>query len=269
VGDLLAPNAPLPVPVIALNRSGSNTAAGENSLQFALAPEDEAAQLARLAFADGHRRALLVRPAGEWGTKMEHSLRDTWRRLGGSLAATATFSSRETQSSSLTAAMDLGASGQRAADLRRQLAQPIEISRRRREDIDSVFLLAPSAGDARSLKPLLAYHYAGSLPAYATSSANSDEGRVEENDLNGLTLVEMPRILSGASATGSLRGDGYERLSALGADACRLAGLGIQSFIAQGPILQGDTGFLSVNGQGQVERDLEPAVFDRGALRRR
>lgn len=266
VGDLLA-NPGLPVPVIALNRSGGDTAAGENSLQFALAPEDEAAQLARLAFADGHRRALLVRPAGEWGSKMTQPLHDTWLDLGGRIAATATYSSRDNHSDSLAAALDLDASRQRAASLRQRLSQPIEISGRRRADIDSIFLLAPGAGDARSLKPLLAYHYAGDLPAYATSSANSDEGRGEENDLNGLRLVEMPRILQGTGA--SLRGEGYGRLGALGADACRLAGLGMQPFAIEGPILQGDTGFLSVNGKGQVERDLEPAIFDRGVLRRR
>ncbi|MFN2328589.1 MAG: penicillin-binding protein activator [Chromatocurvus sp.] len=261
----------LPVPVIALNRADGEVAAGKNSLQFALAPEDEAAQIARLAFADGHRHALIVSPAGEWGTKMTRALSDSWTRLGGTIAASATPSSRENHSSSLAEALDLEASRQRGVALRRQLGQPIETSGRRRQDIDAVFLLAPSVADARSLKPLLAYHYAGDLPAYATSSANSDESRTRENDLNGLILVEMPQVLGRASQDeGSiLRGDGYERLGALGADACRLAALGMRSYDGQGPILQGETGFLSVNGQRQIERDLEPAVFDRGALRRR
>lgn len=268
VGELLTPGS-LAVPVIALNRLEREGAGIDNSLQFALAPEDEAAQVARLAFADGHRRALLVRPAGEWGARMETALTESWLQLGGQIAASATFSGRETHSSSLSAALDLDASRQRAAELRRQLAQSIEITGRRRGDIDSVFLLAPGAAEARSLKPLLAYHYAGSLPAYATSSANSDENRGEETDLNGLRLVEMPRILDGGNNNTPLRGQRYERLVALGADACRLATLGLVSHSRQGPLLQGETGFLSINGQGQIERDLQPAVFDRGVLRRR
>lgn len=261
----------LPVPVIALNRADGEAAASENSLQFALAPEDEAAQIARLAFTDGHRHALIVVPAGEWGAKMTQALSDSWTRLGGTIAASATPGSREAHSSSLAEALDLEASRQRGVALRRQLAQPIETSGRRRQDIDAVFLLAPTAADARSLKPLLAYHYAGDLPAYATSSANSDESRASENDLNGLIVVEMPQILGATRPrdSTSLRGDGYERLGALGADACRLAALGMRSYAGQGPILQGETGFLSVNAQRQIERDLEPAVFDRGALRRR
>ena len=268
VAELLAQGT-LPVPVIALNRLERDRTGIDNSLQFALAPEDEAAQLARLAFADGHRSALLVRPAGEWGTRMQTAFTESWLHLGGRIAASTTFSGRETHSSSLTAALDLDASRQRAAELRRQLAQPIEITGRRRKDIDSVFLLAPGAAEARSLKPLLAYHYAGSLPAYATSSANSDQGRSKESDLNGLRLVEMPSVLGGGNNNAPLRGQRYERLGALGADACRLAALDLRSHSRQGPLLQGETGFLSINAQGQIERDLQPAVFDRGVLRRR
>ena len=268
VAELLAPGT-LPVPVIALNRLERNGAGIDNGLQFALAPEDEAAQLARLAFADGHRSALLVRPAGEWGARMETALRESWLQLGGRIAASETFSGRETHSSSLSAVLDLDASRQRAAELRRQLAQPIEITARRRKDIDSVFLLAPGAAEARSLKPLLAYHYAGNLPAYATSSANSDQDGGKESDLNGLRLVEMPSVLSGGNNNAPLRGQRYARLGALGADACRLATLDLRSHSRPGPLLQGETGFLSINGQGQIERDLQPAVFDRGVLRRR
>lgn len=270
VTDLLTA-AELPVPVIALNRAEGEAAPSENSLQFALAPEDEAAQIARLAFADGHRHALIVRPAGDWGDKMARALNDSWTRLGGTIAAGAAPGSRESHSSSLAEALDLEASRQRGIALRRQLGQPIETSGRRRQDLDAVFLLAPAAADARSLKPLLAYHYAGDLPAYATSSANSEESRTRENDLNGLILVEMPRVLGPdrLRASTTLRGDAYQRLSALGADACRLAMLGMRPYAERGPILQGETGFLSVNDRRQVERALEPAVFDRGALRRR
>lgn len=261
----------LPVPVIALNRADDPADTGSNSVQFALAPDDEAAQIARLAFADGHRHALVVKPAGEWGSKMAQALEASWTRLGGTLAASATPGSREMHSSSLADALDLETSRQRAAALRRQLGQPIETSGRRRQDIDAVFLLVPGAADARSLKPLLAYHFAGDLPAYATSSANSDERPAPENDLNGLTLVEMPQVLGTSRSSNStrLRSDGYARLAALGADACRLAGLGTAAYANPGPLLQGDSGFLSMNERRQIERDLEPAVFDRGVLRRR
>ncbi|MFN2289103.1 MAG: penicillin-binding protein activator, partial [Chromatocurvus sp.] len=116
---------------------------------------------------------------------------------------------------------------------------------------------------------LLAYHYAGNLPAYATSSANSDQDGGKESDLNGLRLVEMPSVLSGGNNNAPLRGQRYARLGVLGADACRMATLDLRSHSRPGPLLQGETGFLSINGQGQIERDLQPAVFDRGVLRRR
>ena len=39
----------------------------------------------------------------------------------------------------------------------------VEFSPRRRQDIDSVFLLSGQPAEARSIKPLIAFHYAEDL----------------------------------------------------------------------------------------------------------
>ncbi|AQA19784.1 hypothetical protein BST95_17570 [Halioglobus japonicus] len=76
-----------PVPVLALNQMDGALPPGDSALiQFALAPEDEAAQIAEVAFGDAARRALLLRPAGAWGDKMEQALRERWQTLGAALA---------------------------------------------------------------------------------------------------------------------------------------------------------------------------------------
>jgi hypothetical protein len=273
VGTMLGADS-LPVPLLALNRGGDALPSPDDSLQFALAPEDEAKQLARLVYADGHRRILLVRPAGEWGDKMENALQDAWTALGGSVADRAVFSSRETQSTSLAEGLGLTASNRRAGELRRLLAPAVEFTGRRRDDIDAVVLLAPSTEEARSLRPLLAFHYAGGLPAYASSAANSAEIRGEERDLRDLVILEMPHILNltagdGTAATPGLRSDPYQRLQALGIDAFRLSLAGIRGREGGEPLLQGASGFLSLNALRQVERELVPAVFDRGGLQAR
>jgi len=190
------------VPVLALNRIDKALPPGDTALvQLALAPEDEARQIARLAFGKGARQALVIRPAGSWGNKMEQALRKQWLRLGGTVSATASYSSREDYSNSMSSAMKLPASEQRARGVRSMLATNIEFTARRRQDLDVVFLLSKSGVEARSLKPLLAYHYASDLPVYATSSIYRGVVDTRDRDLNGINLVEIPWLLGSSSGS--------------------------------------------------------------------
>ena len=263
--------AQLPVPVLALNRAGGPTPAA--GLQFALAPEDEAREIARRALGAGHRRALLLRPAGDWGDKVAAALRAAWTGGGGTVAATATFASRESHSDAIEQALHLDRSAARGAALRRLLDRGTVLAGRRREDIDVVFMLAPATEAAKSLKPLLAYHYAGDLPVYATSAANSAEVTAGDRDLAGLTVVELPWLLGeepalrAAIAGAGLRGAGLSRLQALGADAHRLA-LRHGALEPGGAlVIHGATGQLTVNRHGEIERSLPLATFGSGGLR--
>jgi outer membrane PBP1 activator LpoA protein len=264
----------LPVPLLALNRAGAATpSAAAGSIQFALAPEDEARQIARRAFAAGGRRALLLRPAGEWGDKMADSLVAAWEEAGGRLVASGSYGSRESYSQTVEEALDLDASAARARALRELLGTPLETAGRRRQDLDVVFMLAPGSEAAKSLKPLLAYHFAGDLPAYATSAANSAELRNGDRDLTGLRIVELPWLLGDGAlqrslaAAGDLRGGGLSRLQALGVDAYRLA-LRHGQLEPRGLLLiAGSTGYLHVNDRGEVVRELPLVEFASGGLR--
>jgi outer membrane PBP1 activator LpoA protein len=270
VAEVLA-QAELPVPVIALNRAdGPTPAAG---LQFALAPEDEAREIARRALGAGHRRALLLRPAGAWGDKVAAALRAVFTGGGGTIAATATFASRETHSDAIEQALHLDRSAARGSALRRLLDRGMVLSGRRREDLDVVFMLAPGTEAAKSLKPLLAYHYAGELPVYATSAANSAEVTAGDRDLTGLRLVELPWLLGEqpalreAIAGAELRGAGLSRLQALGVDAHRLALRHGELEPGGALVVHGATGRLTVNRRGEIERSLPLATFASGGLR--
>jgi outer membrane PBP1 activator LpoA protein len=122
------------VPVLALNRIDDSLPSGETALvQLALAPEDEAEQIAKLAFGHGARRALVIHPAGQWGNKMNTALSKQWQKLGGAVSSTATYSSRESYSSSISSALNLPTSEQRANDIRSMLATKIESTARRRQ----------------------------------------------------------------------------------------------------------------------------------------
>ena len=88
-----------------------------------------------------------------------------------------------------------------------------------------VFLLSEQPQQARSIKPLLAFHYAGDLPVYSTSqifSGRRDPQR--DRDLNGINIVEMPWLLTNDDPVYAavLAGGADEEMAdmhALGADA--------------------------------------------------
>lgn len=261
------------VPVLALNRIDRALPTGTTALvQLALAPEDEASQIAGLAFGQGARHALVIRPAGAWGNKMELALKRRWQQLGGEISTTASYSSREDHSASMSAALNIPSSERRARDIRSMLATKIEFTARRRQDLDVVFLLSKSGVEARSLKPLLDYHYASDLPVYATSNIYRGVADARDRDLNEIHLVETPWLLGANSETrtalagGRIDKNAYTRLNALGADAFLLQTRFPQLQAGEDMLMRGNTGLLSLNPQLHITRELLPATFDGGIL---
>jgi len=267
--------SPRPVPVLALNRVDEPVNQDVSALvQLSLAPEDDAERIAELAFGQGARRALVLRPAGSRGARLEDVLRQRWQALGGSIAATAGYSSPEAYSDQIKTALNLGASEQRAQDIRSMLATNIEFTARRRQDIDVVFLLADTPAEARSLKPLLAFHYAGTLPVYATSSIYSGLPDPRDRDLSGARLVELPWLLGShpslrvAIAAGGTGSDDFARLNALGADAWLLQSRFAQLQGGADTLIRGSTGLLRLDPGLRILREPQLATFDGSELTR-
>jgi len=241
-------------------------------VQLSLAPEDEAARIAELAFGQGARSALIIRPAGNWGGKVEQALLARWQVLGGTVGDSVSYSGRDEYSASVKSALGLPASEQRGRKVRDMLATNIEFTARRRQDFDVVFLLSRSGPEARSIKPLLAFHYAGDIPVYAMSSIYSGIPDARDRDLNGINLVETPWLLGANSqlrvaiAAGDTGSDNYTRLNALGADAFLLQSRFSQLRAGPDALLRGSTGLLSMDPQLRIQRELSLATFDEGVL---
>ena len=269
--DAMLSSAEATVPVLALNRP--EQAHGSAALlQLSLAPEDEARQLARVAFAEGKRRALLLRPAGVWGDRMERALREEWQALGGQLPAMARYDKASGYSNVVRDALALDASAERSRQLRTLFPRGLETSGRRRADLDAVFLLSKGSDAARALKPLLDYHYAGDLTAYALSTADSGSNeRGVNSDLNGLQLLAAPWRVSQAPLPGRENTDAnrFDALHALGTDAYHLARRWWRSGPEAGLHFQGLTARLASDGNGALQRELVLAEFNRGRLRQR
>ena len=261
----------LPVPVLSLNYPDQQPPQFINGFfQFGLAVEDEARQVARQAIQDGHNRALVVLPPQELSERSAQAFIDEWQKLGGIIVGKSLFTSQDRFSESVRSLMLINDSQSRMTLLQQQLGTKFEFTPRRRADIDMIFM-AVTPGQGRQIKPTLAFHYANTIPTYATSSIYSGEADpINNEDLNGVVFntlpwlfdTENPEKLSIAQNTKSSAV--YGRLHALGADAFHIYARLPQLKIAPQTRIYGATGSLHLLADGRIEREELWARFNNG-----
>ncbi|MBT8421384.1 MAG: penicillin-binding protein activator [Gammaproteobacteria bacterium] len=266
----------LPQPTLTLNHaadgiSGSELKAKTTSdasaplYQFTLAPESEAKQIAERARLDGHTRAAILTPETQWGQRMEDAFTATWQQLGGAVVDSQGFSENLEEISTSVQQL-VKNTGHR---------EPVS------EDDDSAhkgmdcILMAAFPREARQLLPQLKFHYAGDVPIYASSHIFSGiVDPVLDQDIDDVVFGDMPWVLQDSQDAATLRSavmaawpesaPKYLRYYALGIDAYRiiprLKGLRTRNFES----FKGETGELSVDSEGRVNRTLLWARIYRG-----
>ncbi|MEZ5458707.1 MAG: penicillin-binding protein activator [Steroidobacteraceae bacterium] len=263
---------------LALNYLPSDRAAPAGFYQYALSPEDDARLVARRILADGRRRGVALVPAGDWGPRVLTAFQDELLRGGGELLDSAEYEPAENDySAPIQSVLRLADSRGRAWRLGNALGTKLEFLPRRRGDIDFIFAPAPAA-TARLLRPQLRFHYAGDIPAYATSDSY-EPGLTANQDREGLLFPDMPWVLSDGpgveklrAATSAAFGDAARsrgKLYAFGHDAWLLAvalrnlgGTDIANLR-----IEGATGVISFDEQGRTRRELEWAQVRGGSAR--
>lgn len=284
VGPLLKPqvhvlqDATLPVPVLALNESestGPEPAAPYNPalFHFALSPEDEAGQMARLMWQRGMRRSLLLLPEDARGQRVEQAFRAVYEPLGGLVIAVGRYNPvKADHSGLLKRLLQVDASTQRKRALERLLRQKLEFDPRARDDVDAIFLFA-NAVQARQLRPQLKFHRGGHLPVFATSAVYQGQSNPEEDrDLNGVMFCDMPWLHGRGDAQPTRQalmrqlpeaGGSLGRFHALGLDVLPL--LSYLPWMREHPDfrLPGATGLLQLDGP-RIRRGLTCFRFRKG-----
>lgn len=271
----------LTVPVLTLNYTerAETTAPGEEDpeapkwlYQFGLAADDEARQVARRAFRDSHRRAMVLTPDRNWSRRSARAFSREWQTLEGEVLVDSQFTSAGDYSPVIQSALLIDQSQSRRQALQQLLGEPLEFEPRRRKDLDMIFLIAnPEQG--RQINPTLAFHYASDLPVYATShiytgAADSKSDR----DLNGVRFNTMPWLLNGQYPEKTLLEEHarvsaiYSRLHALGVDAFRLYPRLPQLERVPQARLYGATGALRMRPGGLLEREQVWAHFQGGQV---
>ena len=246
--DTLAAAQALKIPTLALNQTTDPGKSANNLYQFALDPETEATEVANKAKSRGFTRALMLAPKDATDQRRADAFRREWNRLGGTLVAEARFDPAAT-SPTETLGKILAKGG---AD----------------------FLFLDADGDqARKVYPAIRSR-AATLPVIAPAAVYSGAAdAARDKELDGLYFVASPWLL-GVDATEDplaraklKRGTSYLdtslglRLYAMGIDAYRLAPRLKELARQQAATFPGESGTLSIDGRGRVQRQLTLARF--------
>jgi uncharacterized protein len=262
------------VPALALNWVDEHFTLPAHMTQFALAPEEEAAAVARRALVDGHQRALVLAPDNDQGRRMARGFILAFQEGGGEVLDGQVFDPRSSDfSAEIRRLLLLDESLARHQRIQAALGRSLEYEPRRRQDADFLFLAARSP-EALLIRPQLRFHYATELPIYSTSLIY-EPGSAGSTDLDGVLFADMPwrvgvgdlKFMAQFRAFGSHALEQNGRLYAFGADAYRLVPLIYNRSERLASGVKALTGVLRIGeDDNRVQRELEWGRFWRGRV---
>ncbi|MFQ3322751.1 MAG: outer membrane PBP1 activator LpoA protein [Pseudomonadales bacterium] len=270
--EQLEKNASIDIQTLALNFT-DNILNNSNLSKLGLSANDDALLASKQALNADLDRALVIQSDKDWSIRAAKSFIDNWKQNEASVAIRTTFTDNATMSNTIKNALNLQHSEERTKYLQDVLGEFVESDPYRRKDIDMVFI-ATNSQEARSLKPILAFHFAGDLPVYATSQINNGENaQSKDMDLSGIYFGETPWAIAGDDRFNSeitnhiSRGGSYSKnLYALGMDAYYISQRMSLLNANNNYKLQGFTGALSRLSNGNIEREPSWASFSNGLI---
>lgn len=259
----------LPIPTLSLNYIYDAGYSPIGLYQFGLSINAEAQQLARLAHLDNHKRALIVGPKHGWTQRAADNFQQQWESDGGAVTARAYYNNKERKTSAsetIKKLFEIDLSHARFREIRNATAMKLEFEPRRRQDIDMILMLGKPQ-QARSTKPLFAFHYGADVPVYSTSQSHDfDATRRQNTDLKGLKFTDIPWLLGEQdeflnALSKSEQSSPYIRLYAMGIDCFNLYPRIKQLAHHKGSVFYGRTGTLSIQDNSTLIRHLALAQY--------
>ena len=269
----------LPVMTLALNRldapaSGKSYADNFSNpystdlIQFGLAPEDEARQIAHQGIINGETKALIISPGNEWGQRLASAFSNEWESLGGMILEQISYDPLTKDFiTPVKKLLNIDSSETRINNLRHRLSRNLKAVSRMREDIDAIFMAATPL-IARQIVPQFRFFSIGDIPVYTTSNAYTGTDNPQTNsDINGVEFTDMPWILAPETKKTPLQiavdndlaagSSPYRRLYAFGVDAFNLIPHLKQLSLQHSSVYSGATGELYMRHKNIIQRKLE------------
>ena len=253
-------------------------------LYFALAPEDEAKQLARHIYNSGYRAPIMVHGNDAINQRLAAAFLAQWRDLKGQTdnqgISVVSFDSTDTMREGIGAALDVAQSRDRIRQLERMLIPKLYNVPRSRRDIDAIVAFA-GPEQTELLNPVIEASLSPfnntDVPVYVTSrSIRFDASKNQLRDLQNVHFIDLPWMMPEHQWQGLAdelnvlypnQRDSLLRLFALGYDA--YSQLDQLPYMAAVPQLSVSamSGQLSINTNNEVERQLPLAVIDAEQVR--
>ncbi|MDH5738523.1 MAG: penicillin-binding protein activator, partial [Gammaproteobacteria bacterium] len=257
------------IPVLLLNKI--ERSASDDIFQFGLDPETEVQQVADQAALENFSHALAIVPDDQWGERHIKAFKEYWEEKGRTLVDTIHYLPTDNFEKIIGKTLGIDESEQRARQISRMLRTPVQANPRRRQDIDFVFLLAPTT-DAIKLRPSLSLHYAEDIPMYSTSYIyDSTERKVNQMDLSNIRFCDIPLKLQGYN---EFQKQLLQNWPATKGPLARFYAMGADAYLLQQRIRQmqtipqlrvyGATGILSLDNDNTLDRQLTWAYFSQG-----
>jgi outer membrane PBP1 activator LpoA protein len=219
--------------------------------QFGLTPEDDARSAAAHAARADYSQALALVPKGDWGDRVLGAFSRALTARGGSVVNHQAYN---------------GSSHDHSRAIKALLQN--------QDDADFIFVAAQPV-QARLIRSQLKYYRAGNLPMITTSHAYSgvpDPGK--DIDLNGVHFVDIPWLLGQGGTITRLRNEAinaykaeatqFTRPFAFGMDGWLLARRLYHDRLSRQQPIEGMTGVLTLQPNGEIRRHLGWAVFRDG-----
>lgn len=262
--------------LLALNRVDElQRPLAKENYYFALAPEDEASQLAAHMLRQGYRNPAIVSANSAVPKRMTDAFMQSWQQALTDqseiirLPTVTTFTDNKSMRNSVSELLDVAQSKQRIKQIERLVQVELYSVPRNRRDIDAIILFA-SPEQTELLNPIIEASMSPfsskQVPVYASSRSYSRElGKNSLRDLRNLTFTDMPWMLPDNQWPRLSRkvdelfpgqNSGLRRLFALGYDAYKL--VPDLRHLQTLPYTQhaGLSGNLSVDQSGTVRRQL-------------
>jgi hypothetical protein len=240
---------------------------------FALAPEDEASQLAKHIRAKGFKRPIVLAADTSTTQRMSEAFISQWatqEQQADYIAPDhATFTDSKNMRMQVSQLLDVSQSKARVKQIENLTTTEVYAVERNRRDVDAIVLFA-NPEQTELLNPIIESSlspFAGSaISVFASSRSYSlDLNKNSIRDLRNLIFIDMPWMLpanpwqSLAEQTTLLwpqRQDTLLRLFAMGYDAYSLLPQLRHLQLLPQNSTPGLTGTLTVNAQGEVHREL-------------
>ncbi len=269
--DLLSRSSQIEAPTLTLNYASTQTENNQNLFQFGLLPEDEAYQVAEMAFRQGHAHAAVLVPDSAWGERLRNAFQLQFESLGGTVVSTQTYAANKNDfKQPIQSMLNIKQSYTRYRNIQNVTHSKMKFTPYRRQDVDMIFLAA-TPKDARQLKPQFKFHYAGEIQVYSTSHAFTGQiNKQADRDIDDLNFLDMPWILNPPNKAKQAlikywpEQKRYTRFFALGVDAYNLIPFLGRLKNKNYERFSGQTGNLYLDSFNRIHRELLSAKFIRG-----